>query len=46
MEKGPRVGDSLVGSVGMAARAPGEHNNLVVGHRGVVRRSCSVDKTW
>lgn len=45
MEKGPRVGDSLAGSVGMAARALGEHNNLAVGHRGV-RRSCSVDKTW
>lgn len=45
MEKGPRVGDSLVGSVGMAARALGEHNNLAVGHQGV-RRSCSVDKTW
>jgi hypothetical protein len=42
--KGPRVGDSLVGSAGMAVRALGEHNSLVVGHRGA-RRS-SVDKTW
>lgn len=44
MEKGPRVGDSLVGSAGMAARAPGGRKSSAVGHRGV-RRS-SVDKTW
>jgi len=44
MGKGPRVGDSLVDSAGMAGRVLGEHNSLVVGHRGV-RRS-SVDKTW